>query len=203
MPDDYYVEHPLFGGAIATTFPLRFKDVSNTRQVPDHQEAYMDPDRDESLIVELLDLKHDVTDNGSATWFLQDLSTEQDAEGFTVIEQSGVFEVEGLRYRNMPGIITTAVGQMAISKGRQGREAQNIVKVYLANLRLKEVGTDILVTAYEPVLINSFSESARAVGVGLAVPATQIGRMPMSEVFKLAVSTFKVNDWTLFGSSSQ
>lgn len=44
----------------------------------------MDPARDESLIIELLDLKVDVADSGSATWFLQDLANEQDAEGTTV-----------------------------------------------------------------------------------------------------------------------
>lgn len=40
----------------------------------------MDPSRDESLIFELLDFKHEVGDSGSAVWFLQDLATEQDAE---------------------------------------------------------------------------------------------------------------------------
>lgn len=40
--------------------------------------------RDESLIFELLDLKTDVADHGSATWFLQDLANEQDAEGTMV-----------------------------------------------------------------------------------------------------------------------
>lgn len=44
----------------------------------------MDPARDESLIFELLDLKPEVGDNGSATWFLQDLATEQEAEGSVV-----------------------------------------------------------------------------------------------------------------------
>lgn len=44
----------------------------------------MDPMRDESLIFELLELKLDVADNGSAIWFLQDLATEQDAEGAMV-----------------------------------------------------------------------------------------------------------------------
>ncbi|KAI7993484.1 Ran guanine nucleotide release factor [Camellia lanceoleosa] len=80
MPQDYYAQRPLYGGSIATTFPLRFQDVSNIRQVPDNQEVLVDPARDESLIFELLDLKLDVADNGSATWFLQDLVTEQDAE---------------------------------------------------------------------------------------------------------------------------
>jgi hypothetical protein len=46
---------------------------------------------------------------------------------------------------------------------------------------------------------SPLSESASTVGTGLAVPATQVGCMPMAEVFKLAVSSFKVNDWNLFG----
>lgn len=190
----------LFGGAIVCNFPGRFEDVSDVRQVPDHQEAFVDAGRDESLIFELLDMKHDVADNGSATWFFQDLASEQDADGTMVFEQSGVFEAEWLRFRDMPAVVTTAVGQMAISKGRQGREAQNIVKVYLANLRLKEVGTDVLITAYEPLLINHLSESADAVGAGLAVPAAQSGFAAMDDVFKMAVSSFKVLDWSLFGS---
>ncbi|GMH15314.1 hypothetical protein Nepgr_017155 [Nepenthes gracilis] len=202
MPQDYYAERPLFGGKITSTFPPRFEDVSNIRQVPDHQEAFVDPARDESLIFELLELKRDVDDDGSALWFLQDLAMEQDAEGGMVIEQSGVLEAPGLCYRSVPAIVTSAIGQMAISKGRQGREAQNIVRVYLANLRLKEVGTDVLITAYEPLVINPLSESANAVGAGVAAPAEQSGLTTTAEVFKLAVSSFKVNDWSLFGGGN-
>ncbi|CAL5441051.1 unnamed protein product [Camellia sinensis] len=61
--------------------PFSISDVCNIRQVPDHQEVFADPARDESLIFELLDLKLEVADNRSATWFLQDLAREQDAEG--------------------------------------------------------------------------------------------------------------------------
>ncbi|EXB73285.1 hypothetical protein L484_009363 [Morus notabilis] len=200
MPEESSTERPLFGGAISATFPLRFQDVSDIRQVPDHQEVFVDPARDESLIFELLELKHEVGDNESATWFLQDLANEQDAEGSVVIEQSGVIEASGLCYRNIPAVVTTAVGQMAISKGRQGREAQNLV--YVANLRLKAVNTDVLVTAYEPIHINPLSESASAVGAGFTIAATQSGCMPMAEVFRHAVSTFKVCDWSLFGSTA-
>lgn len=200
MPGYHCVQRQLFGGAISTCFPLRFQDVSDVRQVPDHQEAYVDPARDESVIIELLDLKHDVGDNGSAVWFLQDLATEQNAEGTTIIEQSGVFTADGIRYRNSTAIMTTAVGEMKISKGRQGPEAQNHVKVYVANLRLKEVGTDVLITAYEPFVINPLSESANSVGAGVTVPAVQSGCTPMSEVFRLVVANFKVHDWNLFAA---
>ncbi|XP_026416210.1 beta-glucosidase 11-like [Papaver somniferum] len=53
----------------------------------------------------------------------------------------GVFTADGIRYRNTAVIMTTETGEMKISKGRQGPEAQNHVKVYVANLRVrKEVG---------------------------------------------------------------
>ncbi|KAF9599157.1 hypothetical protein IFM89_035436 [Coptis chinensis] len=114
MSSDQCVDCSLFGGAISSTFPLRFQDVSNIREVPDHQEVYVDPSRDENLIVELLELKHEVQDSASAAWFFQDLASEQDAEESIVLEQSGIFEADGLRFRNMPAIMTTAVGQMVI-----------------------------------------------------------------------------------------
>ncbi|CAL9170671.1 unnamed protein product [Musa hybrid cultivar] len=196
------VPRPLFGDAITSCFPSRFQDVSNIREVPDHQEVFADPDRDESLIFELLDLKHEVGDGGSAVWFLQDIAREQDAEETMVLEHSGTLEAVGLTSLNGPAIVTTAIGQMAIAKGRQGREAQNLVRVYLANLRLKEVSTDVVITAYEPILINPLSESARTVRAGLAIPAVQAGCLPMAEVFKLAITSFKIHDWSLFGSGA-
>ncbi|KAF4360241.1 hypothetical protein F8388_020535 [Cannabis sativa] len=173
MPEGFHLERPLFAGALTSTFPQRF------------QEVFVDPSRDESLIFEILELKEEVGDDGSASWFLQDLASEQESEGC-----------------------------VAISKGRQGREAQNVVRfriffppannvilwVYVANVRLKEVNTDILISAYEPIHINPLSESATAVGAGAATPAELSGCVPMLEVFKLAVSTFKVNNWGLFGS---
>ncbi|KAJ6763023.1 hypothetical protein OIU79_023711 [Salix purpurea] len=170
MAEDICTDRPLFGGSISSTFPVRFQDVSNIRQVPDHQEAFVDPSH---------------------------LANEQDAQGFTLVEQSGVVEVP---IGNVSVAVTTAIGKMGVSKARQGREAQNVVQVYLANLRFKNVGTDVLVVAYEPVLISPLSESAATVGAGLPAPAAQSGFLPMAEVFKLAVSNFKVNDWSLFGN---
>lgn len=47
---------------------------------------------------------------------------------------------------------------------------------------------------------SPLSESASTVGAGFAAPALQSGHVPMAEVFRLAVSSFKINDWNLFGS---
>uniref|UniRef100_A0A803R3X2 Uncharacterized protein n=1 Tax=Cannabis sativa TaxID=3483 RepID=A0A803R3X2_CANSA len=74
----FHLERPLFAGALTSTFPQRF------------QEVFVDPSRDESLIFEILELKEEVGDDGSASWFLQDLASEQESEGCVVIEQSAV-----------------------------------------------------------------------------------------------------------------
>ncbi|CAH1429895.1 unnamed protein product [Lactuca virosa] len=54
-----------------------------------------------------------IEDNGSATWFLQDLAREQGAEGNIVIsfgevtEKSAMLEAPVLQFRNLPAVITT------------------------------------------------------------------------------------------------
>jgi hypothetical protein len=50
------------------------------------QEAFVDPNRDESIIVELLELKDTVVDEKSSRWFLQDLAIEQESEQSLVVE---------------------------------------------------------------------------------------------------------------------
>ncbi|KAF3338460.1 ran guanine nucleotide release factor isoform X1 [Carex littledalei] len=147
-------------------------------------EVIVDPTRDESLIFELLDLKNEVADHESATWFLRDLAVEQDATDNMVLEHSGTMELTeltGLHYGNAPPPAMTAVGQLSISKGKQGRGAENIVQAYLANIRQKNISTDVLITAYEPLLINPLSERARTVGAGITVPAVQSGCLPVQE----------------------
>ncbi|KAJ1271334.1 hypothetical protein BS78_06G121000 [Paspalum vaginatum] len=198
MAGESSIPRALFGGAISTAFPARFQDVSDIREVPDHQEAFVDPARDESLIFELLDLKSEVDDADSALWFLRDLASEQDAEDDLVMEHTGTVGLSALSLGEAPAVATTAVGHLAVSKGRQGREARNFIRLYLANIRLKNAATDVLITAYEPLLINPLSESAAAVAAGPAIPAEQAGCLPMSQIFRHAVMNFSVHDWNLF-----
>ncbi|KAF4346577.1 hypothetical protein G4B88_011721 [Cannabis sativa] len=72
------------GGAVASSSKIMY-DVSNIREVSDHQEVFVDPSRDESLIFEILELKEEVGDDGSASWFLQDLASEQESEGCVIV----------------------------------------------------------------------------------------------------------------------
>ncbi|KAJ7532864.1 hypothetical protein O6H91_13G023100 [Diphasiastrum complanatum] len=192
-------EQPLFGGAIRCTFPLRFKDVSIIREVPNNQEVFADLNRDESIIVELLEMKHEVSNQESALWFLQDLANEQDASQDLVVERLNSIPLNEVPYLSQSTAVTTAVGKMRVSKGRQGAEARNVIQVYLGNIRLPNVNTDILITLYEPLVISELSHSAASVGAGETVPAVAAGCLPAAEIFRLILATFRVLDWSLFG----
>lgn len=48
------------------------------------QEVFADTSRDESILVELLELKADVEDSQAATWFFRDLCEEQDTSSQAV-----------------------------------------------------------------------------------------------------------------------
>lgn len=60
------------------------------------QEVFVDADRDESIIVELLELKENVEDSGSARWFLQDLAMEQESEDSLVCLLSSTLKLDWL-----------------------------------------------------------------------------------------------------------
>ena len=53
-PADPLTPRPLYGGALPASLPARFSDVSAARPVPDHTEAWGDPDRDQSIVFEVV-----------------------------------------------------------------------------------------------------------------------------------------------------
>ena len=54
MPTTYKLA-PLFGGAITASIPSTYTDVSAIRQVPDHQEVWLDSEGFTSIVVEILE----------------------------------------------------------------------------------------------------------------------------------------------------
>jgi hypothetical protein len=126
--EESFVERGLFGGAITCCIPANFYDVSNIREVPNNQEAFVDPNRDESIIMELLEFKTDVVDERSSLWFLQDLAIEQGSEQTLVVELEN-----GITTADVPNLeasipVNVTVGTLAVAKARQGDDACNLVR---------------------------------------------------------------------------
>lgn len=65
----------LYGGACQISIPQRFIDVSNMRQVPDHQEVFAcGAHTDQSIIVEIVELSADVPDDEIAAFHFNELA---------------------------------------------------------------------------------------------------------------------------------
>ena len=65
----------LFGGAMSAHLPVSFEDISVIREVPDHQEVYVDRNSEMSLIIELLAYEETVPDDKASAHYFQDLAT--------------------------------------------------------------------------------------------------------------------------------
>lgn len=159
---------PLYGGAITMSYPPSYQDVSSFRVVPDHQEVWADRNgADNSIIVELLNLKEDVSTEGAAQFFFKDLADASDAAHAEIVH-AGQISIADLCPEIAEAIPDTemscAVGTHEVAKFRDeeksGAAARNKVMVYLANIRLKQVGTDMLVTMYQTVELGDKSSSA-------------------------------------------
>lgn len=64
----------LYGGAISINLPDSFKDVSDLRPVPDHQEVYLDQHSSASFIMEILNYEDSVTNDLAASYYFDDLA---------------------------------------------------------------------------------------------------------------------------------
>ena len=72
------IRRELFGGAMTLMLPETFEDVSVLREVPDHQEVFVDRDSEVSLIVELLEYDGAVTGEDAAQYYFKDLASFND-----------------------------------------------------------------------------------------------------------------------------
>jgi hypothetical protein len=71
----------LYGGAITITLPDSFKDVSDLRPVPDHQEVYLDQHTSASFIIEILNYEDSITNDMAASYYFDDLAQSNQVIG--------------------------------------------------------------------------------------------------------------------------
>lgn len=187
-----YRRTPLFGGAITCDIPSTWKDVSEVRQVPDHQECYQSMDGSgQVLIIEILGREDDVTDADAANHFFTDLA---EANGSPASHNR--FETlpitTGTQMQN--AVVCGGIGYQRVEKkgftmmGPNGQALINqpdtvdSIKVELCVFRLANVETDLLVTLSKPVAANPNEPTAADVSC-----------------FERVVSTLTIQDWGLFG----
>lgn len=189
-----YTERSLFGGAISCQIQSSWRDVSDIRQVPDHQEVWQDLDG-AVLVVEILQ-RQEVDDPHAATFFFNDLAESngitrasdlsfQPATDFSLpVQIQGATACAGIGYQNI------AMGKDHDISGRR-RENQETrwTCVELCALRLARVETDLLVTITKPVPNPKDPP----------VEASMSSTPSWSEAFQRVIASLQIRDWALFG----
>eukprot|EP00887_Chlorella_sp_A99_P002888 scaffold6.g2888.t1 len=98
-------------------------------------QVFADANLDQSLVIEIVECQAGVLDAEAGGFYLEDLAQHNEAV------HSQVDSVQALSAADMPGVPAAAykalaVGQQAVSKGRQGKQAVNKVQILLCCVRL-------------------------------------------------------------------
>uniref|UniRef100_K3WBQ5 Ran guanine nucleotide release factor n=1 Tax=Globisporangium ultimum (strain ATCC 200006 / CBS 805.95 / DAOM BR144) TaxID=431595 RepID=K3WBQ5_GLOUD len=183
----------LFGGALSCAIPEGFADVSSFRQVPDNQEVFANAQTDQCVIVELLQYESDVCDDESARFFFNEIAASNGCSPDDV----SILHSELLAANDGPAIAAAhtnsiLVGDQRVAKFKEDESAKNVVRVYLGNIRLPSVTTDVVISVSVPLQISAASSSA---GSFQLENSAEIG----AALFMQVVKSFTVHDWSLFG----
>lgn len=190
---------PLFGGAILTSVPHEFADISQIREVPDNQEVFARADTDQSLIVELLEMKHPLPEGDSypASFHFSVLASDAGAI------ESQLFAASELNATDFPLLttddpnvsVTLAYGMHIVSKFRDDASKANRVGIYLACVRLPRAKTDLVIVFNDPVMLHPESSSTK-LGSSVANP-TETSLPNRAAILRSALAALRIKDWNL------
>lgn len=188
VDDSEYSKRSLFGGAITLVLPNSFEDVSVIRQVPDHQEVYVDKLSDMSMIVEIFSYDETIPNERAALHYFDDLAQCNLAQDIKIHSHEIISDPAFVPCIRQTFPKCAVIGSQAISKFAREQEGANtappdIVQIWLVLLRLASVGTDLLITLNSPNTKTAGMEAAT---------------IPPEQVMKRALNSFTIINWALF-----
>lgn len=190
MPSSEWALHErhLFGSSATLLLPEHFVDASSFRQVPDHQEVFIDTHpTDASLIIELLELDHALSHAHLASDHFNILATDNQATNVHVLsEQQLVNEASPVLAKLSDAFGFLLVGEQSISKFKSEHQNDTVpILILLAVLRLPSVPSDILLTFNLPKK---------------AILETRLNLDFLTRLFLKIVNSFNIIDMSLFAS---
>ncbi|MES1916698.1 MAG: hypothetical protein MHM6MM_008495 [Cercozoa sp. M6MM] len=204
------VERELWGGAFAARIFGEFVDISNYRQVPDHQEVYAHADTDRSIIFEVVEMMDESDSRLAMQRHWEELcKANESPDHECAIRQLTQEEVPNFPHSHQDDGCWVARGTQHISKGRDSADAANTVRVSLALIRLPHVTTDLLVQSNVPTRISTASQARAASPIHDEEAKTSDSNtsddnsssdvVPLEDFLAEALSSLQCRDWTLFG----
>ena len=149
------VTRTLYGGAIKLDLPSSFDDVSAFRQVPDHQEVWVDRDSNRSVIVELLDMEEDCQDFEVCEHIFRDCAQANNASDISILSQRRLRAAEVPKLMLDPPCPKTWISLWLLSGyqncAKFNYKERDHVHVHMFVARLPNVRTDLCIFFNEPM----------------------------------------------------
>ncbi|KAK5126300.1 hypothetical protein LTR85_010536 [Meristemomyces frigidus] len=189
-----YKSIELFGGAITVALPDTFADVSEIRQVPDHQEVWLERDGFTSVVFEVLERVEKDDDVDALTYHLADLVEEEEDGGDVRVWEEGRRVEFGKLPPGTPAYTLFATSPPGVKQRGRANEP-DFVAILLTMIRLVEQKTDLLIAVNVPHVAGSYVKD----DVDLAEGRFEGPLMEMARALRgRLVETFEVRDWGLF-----
>ena len=139
----------LFGGALSCDLPDFFVDGSRFRDVPDHQEVFVDTtELGRSLIIEIVDEEVHITNSAAAEYFIGDYVNAADGTLVSIDKIQQGSRCDFLKGSNLPVDLVLAAGLFRAS--RIGQTVEDNVTIAMSIFRLHEYHSEIIITLNSP-----------------------------------------------------
>eukprot|EP01062_Namystynia_karyoxenos_P069774 TRINITY_DN65231_c0_g1_i1.p2 TRINITY_DN65231_c0_g1~~TRINITY_DN65231_c0_g1_i1.p2 ORF type:complete len:222 (+),score=52.43 TRINITY_DN65231_c0_g1_i1:96-761(+) len=179
-----------FGGAMTMDVPGSCTDASDVRDVPDHQEVYVDVVSSLSFVLEVLEPKAGLDGEELLLFHFRELGAANQCSGMSVRSTTS------LEDGDLPGLAGSRayagllIGEQQVAKYNERH--CNGVTICLAVIRLpRPHNTDILLSVNSPHEIHPESTEAQR-----ALPAGD--QPPPEEIIRRMLRTFRIVDYGLF-----
>ncbi|KAL8739228.1 MAG: hypothetical protein Q9181_000119 [Wetmoreana brouardii] len=189
----------LYGGAITANLPAGYADVSNIREVPDHQEIYLDGSGFSSIVIDLAErVTEPSLDQEALRFHLEDIVDEHDSSRIwkTDVAHLSKFPLHTPSYF----LLATTTPPPATNGDAVRPLTPRFVAILLTMIRLVGKSTDIIVTVNIPH-IPGHQEPTEEVNFeeGKYGSLVEEGSRVIKEVWR----SLEVKDWGLFGGGEE
>ncbi|KAI9878453.1 MAG: hypothetical protein M1830_000837 [Pleopsidium flavum] len=180
----------LFGGAMVVDLPSGFADVSDIRQVPDHQEVYLDKDGFTSIVFDLVERVDPVANDEEALkYHLEDMVESG--------EQSQIWSSNRVKLPNLlcsTPAYTLLATQHPAPDPQARRPVPDFTGILLTLIRLEEQKTDLLITLNVPHITGQYAPDEMNLELGMLGKQLSAALVYRNRILE----TFEIRDWGLF-----
>ena len=214
---------PLYGGAITCDVPSDWINVSELRQVPDHQEVFVDNTHDDDndddqerpcLVVEILEYQTDQTDDRVGQYLFEDLA---DANGATERDFRG-FDTDAVGLRTLIGYGINDEDNSSNNNnnhnvnnnhGNDGEAKNNTTRYRLCwgvgrqqmtkDKQQIDILVEVCVVRLPAVSTDLLLTLSRRKPTDETKQAVLGDNADLGPVFRRIISSFRIRAWSLFG----